>query len=90
MGTSGYWRKHVPGFSIVACPLHSLLQNGKQWKWETEHEKAVKTLIQELKTCQSPGPVYTYSPIIAEWAFAEHGTYYNFFQTGPNGPKRWL
>ncbi|KAF1540668.1 hypothetical protein FQV19_0000067, partial [Eudyptula minor] len=25
MGTLGYWRKHVPGFSTIACPLYSLL-----------------------------------------------------------------
>ena len=49
MGTLGYWRKQVPGFSI-ACPLHWLLQKGKRWSWHSEHEEAIKTLILELKT----------------------------------------
>ncbi|KFW06045.1 hypothetical protein N327_07143, partial [Fulmarus glacialis] len=62
MGTLGYWRKHVPEFSIITCPLYTLLQKGKPWKWNSEHEKAVKTLIQELKTYQSLGPVHPHDP----------------------------
>ncbi|NWX74610.1 POL3 protein, partial [Alca torda] len=33
MGTLGYWRKRVPGFSIIAYPLYSLLRKGNPWKW---------------------------------------------------------
>ncbi|NXA44331.1 TF29 protein, partial [Eudromia elegans] len=62
MGTLGYWRKHVPGFSIIARPLYSLLRKGKPWKWELEHEEAVKTLTEELKTFQSLGPVHPHDP----------------------------
>ena len=90
MGTLGYWRKHVPGFSIIARPLYSLLRKGKSWRWDSEHEEAIKTLILELKTYQSLGPVHPRDPIIAEWGFAEHGTYCNLFQIGPDGPKRPL
>lgn len=32
MGTSGYWRKHVPGISIIAHPFSLLLQKGKPWE----------------------------------------------------------
>ncbi|KFV97971.1 hypothetical protein N327_00594, partial [Fulmarus glacialis] len=62
MDTLGYWKKHVPGFSIIACPLYSLLQKGKRWKWNPEREEAVKTLIQELKPHQSLGPVHPHNP----------------------------
>ncbi|KFV91716.1 hypothetical protein N327_02237, partial [Fulmarus glacialis] len=61
MGTLGYWRKHVP-FSVIARPLYSLLRKGKLWKWNPRHEEAVKTLIQELKTYQSPGSVHPRGP----------------------------
>ncbi|KAK4807063.1 hypothetical protein QYF61_018404 [Mycteria americana] len=90
MGTLGYWRKHVPGFSIISRPLYSLLRKGKPWEWKLEHKEAVKTLTEELKTYQSLGPVHPRDPIIAEWGFAEHATYCNLFQTGPDGPKRPL
>ncbi|KFV95156.1 hypothetical protein N327_12739, partial [Fulmarus glacialis] len=62
MGTLRYWRKHVPGFSVIARPLYSLLRKGKPWTWNSEHEEAVKTLIQELKTYQSLGPVHSHDP----------------------------
>ncbi|KAF1560706.1 UNVERIFIED_CONTAM: Transposon Tf2-9 polyprotein, partial [Eudyptes pachyrhynchus] len=63
MGTLGYWRKHhVPGFSIISCPLYSLLQKGKPWEWKLEHKEAVKTLTEELKTYQSLGPVHPRDP----------------------------
>ncbi|KFQ84228.1 hypothetical protein N337_05940, partial [Phoenicopterus ruber ruber] len=61
-GTLGYWRKHVPGFAIIGRPLFSLLQKRKPWNWNSEHEEAVKTLIQKLKTYQSLGPVHPHDP----------------------------
>ncbi|KAK4806386.1 hypothetical protein QYF61_016236 [Mycteria americana] len=68
MGALGYWRKHVPGFSIISRPLYSLLRKGKPWEWKLEHKEAVKTLTEELKTYQSLGPVQPRNPILAEWA----------------------
>ncbi|KAK4820512.1 hypothetical protein QYF61_000091 [Mycteria americana] len=56
-----------------------IFRKGKPWKWNPEHEEAVKTLIQQLKTYQSLGPVHPCNPIIAEWGF-----------TGPSRPKRPL
>ncbi|NXJ72226.1 TF211 protein, partial [Rostratula benghalensis] len=52
--TLGYWRKHVPGFSIISHPLYSLLWKGKSWEWRSEHNKAVKNLIEE-----SLGPLHS-------------------------------
>ncbi|KAK4828563.1 hypothetical protein QYF61_027532 [Mycteria americana] len=50
METLGYWRKHVPGFSVISHPLYSLLQKGKPWEWKLEYKEVVKTLTEELKT----------------------------------------
>lgn len=50
----------------------------------------MQKLIEELKTYQSLGPVHPSVPIIAEWGFAEHGTYCNLFQKGPHRPKQPL
>jgi len=74
-------------FSLIAHPLYSLLQKGKQWEWNSEHEEAVKTLIEESKTYQSLGPIHPCDPFIAEWGFAEHGAHCNLFHFGPHGPK---
>ena len=69
MGTLGYCRKHVPGFSIVHCPPYSLLQKGKPWEWKSDHKEATKTLTEELKTYESSRPVHPHDPTIAKWGF---------------------
>jgi len=63
---------------------------GSPWKWDLEHGAPVKTLIQELKTFQSLGPVHPHDAVVAEWVFANHDTYCSVFQTGPDRPKRPL
>ncbi|PKU43507.1 hypothetical protein llap_6182 [Limosa lapponica baueri] len=45
----GYWRKHIPGFSIIAHPLYSLLKKGKSWEWTGRHTKALELLMKELR-----------------------------------------
>ncbi|KAF1505426.1 Transposon Tf2-9 polyprotein, partial [Eudyptula minor novaehollandiae] len=62
MGTSGYCREHVPGFSIISHPLYSLLWKGKPWEWKLEHKEVVKPPTEELKTYQSLGPVHPRDP----------------------------
>ena len=31
LGTLGYWRKHIPGFSVIAHPLYDLLRKNREW-----------------------------------------------------------
>lgn len=90
MGTLGYHRKHIPGFSVIAHPLYSLLWKGSRGNGTQKHEEAVKTLIQDLKTYWSLGSEHPHNLIIAKWGSAEHSTYCNLFQTGPDRPKRPL
>ncbi|NWW73103.1 TF26 protein, partial [Climacteris rufus] len=58
MGCLGYWRNHVPGFSIIARPLYTLMRKNQSWDWLDSHKQALQTLIEELKTYQSLGPVH--------------------------------
>jgi len=81
-GTLGYWRKHIPGFSIISGLLYSLLWKGKPWDWKSEHTEVVKTLnwIKDISVTGTS---------TAPW-FLQHTTYCNLFQTGLDGPKRPL
>ncbi|KGL80367.1 hypothetical protein N309_02278, partial [Tinamus guttatus] len=56
MGTLGHWRKHVPGFSVIARPLYDLLRN-KPWDWTPIHAEAIRTLKDELVINQRLGPL---------------------------------
>ncbi|NWI40403.1 POL5 protein, partial [Picathartes gymnocephalus] len=62
MDTLGYWRNHVPGFSIIARPLYTLMRKHQKWEWLDNHKQALQTLIEELKTYQSLGTVHPSDP----------------------------
>ncbi|NWI62347.1 TF29 protein, partial [Todus mexicanus] len=62
LGTLGYWRKHIPGFSVIAHPLYNLLKGGKSWEWTEQHETALNLLVKELRLFQQLGPLHPVDP----------------------------
>lgn len=48
LGTLAYWRKHIPGLSLIARPLYNLLQKGVRWEWNESHDQALHALVTEL------------------------------------------
>ncbi|XP_051127832.1 uncharacterized protein LOC127249181 [Andrographis paniculata] len=40
LGMCGFFRRFVPGFSLIATPLTSLLKKGVPFKWEQAHQEA--------------------------------------------------
>ncbi|GAB0208996.1 pol-like protein ENS-3 [Grus japonensis] len=90
LGSLSYWRKHIPGFSIIARPLYNLLRKGKSWEWTKQHETALELLTRELRLFQQLGPLHPTDPIHVEWGFSEHGSHCNLRQKGPEGPERPL
>lgn len=90
LGTLSYWRKHIPGFAIIARPLYNLLKRGKSWEWTEQHTSALESLIKELRLFQQLGPIHPTDPIHVEWGFSEHGSHCNLWQKGPEGPERPL
>ena len=86
----GYWRKHIPGSSVIACPLYGLLRKDRAWDWTLQHTEALNVLKDELKTYQKLGPLHPQDPLRVKWGFAEHASYCGVFQKGPQGPVRPL
>ncbi|NWH69131.1 TF29 protein, partial [Geococcyx californianus] len=62
LGTLGYWRKHIPGFSIIAQPLYNLLRKTSKWEWTTVHQQALDLWVEELKVFQQLGPIHPTDP----------------------------
>ncbi|XP_051138119.1 uncharacterized protein LOC127256259 [Andrographis paniculata] len=52
LGMCGFFRRFVPGFSLIAAPLTSLLKKGVPFKWEQAHQEAFETL--KAKLTQAP------------------------------------
>ena len=53
MGLSGYYRRFVKYFSIIASPLYGLMKKGTEFEWTDECQKAFAELKHRLMT----GPI---------------------------------
>ncbi|KXZ41214.1 hypothetical protein GPECTOR_645g759 [Gonium pectorale] len=62
LGTVGYYRSFVPGFSLIARPLFDLLKKDAPWRWGTDEEQAFQTLKRAL----------TSEPILRAPDFSRH------------------
>jgi len=48
MGLSGYYRRFVKDFSVIAAPLYALTQKGAEFCWTTECQEVFDELKQRL------------------------------------------
>ncbi|KAF8791081.1 Retrovirus-related Pol polyprotein like [Argiope bruennichi] len=64
MGLAGYYREHIPEFSVVLAPLTNLLK-GRCRKSIIEWNSSCQTVFEELKEKLSKNPVL-YSPNFSE------------------------
>jgi hypothetical protein len=50
LGLSGYYRRFIEGFSKIVKPLTSLLEKGKEFKWDEACQKCFEELKERLTT----------------------------------------
>ncbi|KFV44251.1 hypothetical protein N341_11433, partial [Tyto alba] len=62
LGTLCYWRKHIPGFSVIAHPLYDLLRKKRVWDWSLQHTETLNILKDEVKAYQRLGPFHQQDP----------------------------
>ena len=48
LGMVAYYQRFVPCLSAMASPLHALLKNGQQWRWDKVQREAFRKIKQEL------------------------------------------
>lgn len=48
LGLASFFRRFVPGFSIISKPLTALLKKDVQWNWGPEQEQAFRNLQKQL------------------------------------------
>ena len=56
-----YYRKFIPNFSKIACPLIKLTQKGNKFDWTPDCQKAFK----DLKRCVTQPPILGYPAVDA-------------------------
>ena len=59
LGFSYYYRKFIPNFSKIACPLIKLTQKGNKFDWTPDCQKAFK----DLKRCVTQPPILGYPAV---------------------------
>ncbi|NXY51117.1 TF29 protein, partial [Ceuthmochares aereus] len=62
LGLLGFWRKHIPDFSIIARPLYDLLRKRALWEWTQAHDDALQLLVFEATAYQALGPIHPTDP----------------------------
>jgi hypothetical protein len=50
LGLAGYCRRFIEGFSKIVKPLTSLLEKGKEFKWDVACQKCFEELKESLTT----------------------------------------
>jgi hypothetical protein len=50
LGLAGYYRRFIEGFSKIVKPLTSLLEKGKEFKWDEACQKCFDELKERLTT----------------------------------------
>jgi hypothetical protein len=50
LGLAGYYRRFIEGFSKIVKPLTSLLDKGKEFKWDEACQKCFEELMERLTT----------------------------------------
>lgn len=48
LGLIGYYRRFIKGFSKIVKPLTSLLEKGKEFKWDEAYQKCFEELNETL------------------------------------------
>ncbi len=56
VGLASYYRRFIPNFAKVACPLHALTRKGEQIQWTPECQESFTTLKEKLTSA----PVLAY------------------------------
>lgn len=50
LGMINYYQKYLPNLSTILAPLHSLLEKGKDWKWNEKHQESFTKSKELLKS----------------------------------------
>uniref|UniRef100_K7EZ27 ribonuclease H n=1 Tax=Pelodiscus sinensis TaxID=13735 RepID=K7EZ27_PELSI len=88
LGVLGFWRKHVPGFAVIARPLYNLLKKSAVWEWTPVHEEALRQLINEIHTYQALGPIHPDAPFHVYLTIGATGMSYALWQESETAPRR--
>ncbi|GAB0207586.1 hypothetical protein GRJ2_003224300 [Grus japonensis] len=57
LGVVGFWRMHIPNYSLIVSPLYHITRRKNDFKWGPEQQQAFEQIKQEIVHAVALGPV---------------------------------
>ncbi|KAK4807003.1 hypothetical protein QYF61_000332 [Mycteria americana] len=57
LGVVGFWRMHIPNYSLIVSPLYQVTRKKKDFKWGPEQRPAFEQIKREIVHAVALGPV---------------------------------
>uniref|UniRef100_A0A8C8AJU2 ribonuclease H n=3 Tax=Otus sunia TaxID=257818 RepID=A0A8C8AJU2_9STRI len=85
LGAVGFWRMHIPNYSLIVSPLYHVTRKKNDFKWGPEQQQAFEQIKQEITQAVALGPVRTGQEIknVLYTAAGENGPSWSLWQRAP-------
>ncbi|GAB0190167.1 hypothetical protein GRJ2_001482000 [Grus japonensis] len=85
LGVVGFWRMHVPNYSLIVSPLYHVTRKKNDFKWGPEQRQAFEQIKQEIVHAVALGPVRAGPDVknVLYTAAGENGPTWSLWQKAP-------
>ncbi|GAB0203012.1 hypothetical protein GRJ2_002766800 [Grus japonensis] len=81
----GFWRMHIPNYSLIVSPLYHVTWKKNDFKWSPEQRQAFEQIKQEIVHAVALGPVWAGPDVknVLYTAAGENGPTWSLWQKAP-------
>ncbi|GAB0205975.1 hypothetical protein GRJ2_003063100 [Grus japonensis] len=85
LGVVGFWRMHIPNYSLIVSPLYHVTRKKNDFKWGPEQRQAFEHIKQEIVHAVALGPVRAGPDVknVLYTAAGENGPTWSLWQKAP-------
>ncbi|GAB0205173.1 hypothetical protein GRJ2_002982900 [Grus japonensis] len=85
LGVVGFWRMHIPNYSLIVSPLYHVTRKKNDFKWGPEQRQAFEEIKQEIVHAIALGPVRAGPDVknVLYTAARENGPTWSLWQKAP-------
>ena len=85
LGVVGFWRMHIPNYSMIVSPLYQVTRKKNDFKWGPEQQQAFEQIKREIVHAVALGPVRAGPDVknVLYTAAGENGPTWSLWQKAP-------
>ncbi|KFQ59744.1 hypothetical protein N334_13653, partial [Pelecanus crispus] len=85
LGVVGFWRIHIPNYSLIVSPLYQVTRKKDDFKWGPEQQQAFEQIKGEIVHAVALGPVWAGQDVknVLSTAARENGPTWSLWQKAP-------